>query len=85
MRLSISSMIGFAVVGKASSHGVSMPTFCTPWPDRQSVTCSSSWVLQIEKCRYQGRISQFVVEKLSKIDGVHHCDIQMIAIDVQRE
>ena len=33
MRWSISSTIGFAVVGKASSHGLSMPTFCTPWPE----------------------------------------------------
>ena len=29
---SISSMTGLAVAGNASSHGVNIPTFCTPCP-----------------------------------------------------
>ena len=50
---SISSRMGFAVRGKASSHGVIIPTRCTPWPcnHQHDITTDASWV----HLPYQGR------------------------------
>jgi len=52
---SISSRMGFAVPGKASSHGAHMPTRWTPWPIFSQYTALLSTVGNHEKAYQEKR------------------------------
>ena len=66
--------MGFAVEGKVSSHGVSMPTFWTPWPGLVS-TCPRLYSKdrdRLDKVKlYQERIRQSAAAKVSMMNAAH--------------